>query len=128
MLERSDFEALLERKAKEQEERLAQRTQATYARQMRVEESQLTQDPKWDKFLTHIQPLVDDAEKAVADTKAGLLNPKTSNEGVMYMRMIGSYAQGRADALKEVMGLPKLLAAEAHENQSDALVTNNGRL
>ena len=128
MIERSDFDEMLARREKEQVERLATRQQAVYARQMQVEEQHLTNDPKWDKFLTHLRPLLDDATKVMEEHKQTLLNPKTSSEGIMYLRMMGSYAQGRADVLKEVMALPKLLAAEAQGEQADALASNNGHL
>ena len=128
MIERNDFDDYLERKAKEQAERLETRQQAVYARQMQVEEKHLTNDPKWDKFLSHLQPLIHDAEEVVANCKENLFQPKLSSEGVMVMRLTGSYAQGRLDAFKEVMTLPKQLAAAADvEREQQALTSNNGQ-
>lgn len=127
MIERSDFDELLERKAKEQQERLTTRTQAVYARQAKVEADRLTGDPTWDKFLTHIQPLLEDALKVMDDLKLNIMRHDISNEGVMAMRILHAEAKGRAAAYSEVIGMPKTLAAEWEQQKAaDALAQNNG--
>ena len=125
MIERKDFDELLERREKEQAARLEQRQQTAYARQGKVDADRLTHDPKWDKFLSHLQPLLEDAEKVLNDCKHNVMAPKLSSEGLTVMRMTGSYAQGRLEAIKEIMDVPRALAAEFEQQREAERLTQN---
>ena len=104
-------EWLARNKAKQLDDAQEREGKFNLYKQEMADASKLTGDPKWDKFLTQLAPMIHDAKSGYEQARdAGIAQP--DEHGFRICQCKYFYDKGRFDALELAMSLPLKIIEE----------------
>ena len=118
-IEKSDYDNLLAKKRDEATKQMSHAKAIELLRAETVEATKLTGDPRWDQYLSRIQPLLTTAQKLVEQSKNTL--PMLVDDGeIRKAQIIHAFNQGRAQAFAEAIAMPSEIISYYEKNKDNA--------
>ena len=90
---------------------------ATMVQQAAVSAEHLTGIPEWDKYLTTIQPLLNQANSALK-VRADLMPYAVDDRAIRQLQIEHAYLKGQVEAFQKAMDMPKDIIESAKSQLS----------